>query len=441
MQHQFNTTPNILGSLVGGFKDGYNVANTIRQNQQSQQFQLEDREVAKQQLARQNQFQTEDRAAQQQQLLAQQQTAQLGAQQKLLKQQQAGQPSAKDNLASRKFESDEAQQKFENKLLTDQRDNDQLTSIALGAAEIKDPVQMRTYLKSKVTGNSERTNQMVVEASTMPDAEMMATVLDQAKSGQANSDRADQMFMANKLSTKGKRAVEGGLTVGSDEFKAFMLEDQGGIRIDNRRQIETAEEKAFGKAGADQFAEIASEAEGSQNQLALIDSMRNIDVKTGMLEGAKAKLGAFAEALGINQSFVDVGSVEAFEATTTKMVNESLRLNKGVQTEGDAQRARKEMAAIEGSEKGNTFKLNIMESVARRKIEQDQFIRQARVGGMKAEPALGAWRDYINDNPSMSRSLKKNGMPVFFYQFEQFVKGKNPDATRDEILSNWKGQQ
>lgn len=432
-QHQFNTTPNILGSLVGGFKDGYNIANTIRQNQSKEQFQLEDREIAGQQRQAQNQFNQQELD-----------TRQLVAEQKMLKQEQASQPppiTPKQKLAELKFKSAEDQQMFENNIITEQQDNAELTSIALTAARIRDPIKVREFLKGQMASGSDRVNQLVTEATLKPDAEMMADVMQQARSGQSNSDRADQIFNSAPVSKRTQELIDAKVMPGTPEFREAILKGTRGINIDNRRSYETAEEKAFSKAAADQFAEIATGADSSQNQLALIDSMRNIDVKTGMFESAKATLGSFAEALGIDQSFVDVGSIEAFEATTTKMVNESLRLNKGVQTEGDAQRSRKEMATVEGSEKGNTFKLNIMESVARRKIEQDRFIRSKRSEGMKAEAALGAWRDYISDTPSISKSRRKNGMPVFFYQFEQFVKSKNPDATRDEIIQDWKGQQ
>jgi hypothetical protein len=127
-----------------------------------------------------------------------------------------------------------------------------------------------------------------------------------------------------------------------------------------------------------------------------------------MIKDGKLNLSTFGnmknQALNyMGQSNRDSRNLASFQATLEKMRNDSLRLNKGVQTEGDAQRAWNELIANINDEPLVAQRLNEIQQINERAAN----IRRANIdlvysnfgatppttdsGGTQADPSNGGW--------------------------------------------------
>lgn len=113
-------------------------------------------------------------------------------------------------------------------------------------------------------------------------------------------------------------------------------------------------------------------------------------------EPAKLNLGALRNAYNQSRNFLGSSTPESqayaeLERNVTRIVNESLRLNKGVQTEGDAQRAAKELQAAFAKNDNATMQkaLEELEQINVRGAENKAKIIDNRRTSQRIEPLFG----------------------------------------------------
>ena len=112
----------------------------------------------------------------------------------------------------------------------------------------------------------------------------------------------------------------------------------------------------------------------------------DLGVVKQQLDSGKLKLGAVSNAVGIGLNKVGMSTensrnLATFKSTLEKLRNDSLRLNKGVQTDGDAQRAWNELFANINDTGVVQQRLAEIENINRRAVE----LRKLNLDTMRAE--------------------------------------------------------
>lgn len=162
----------------------------------------------------------------------------------------------------------------------------------------------------------------------------------------------------------------------------------------------------------------------------------------GQIEGGRLNLGAFANLWnksmnGLGMSTEESRNLQSFEATLEKLRNDSLRLNKGVQTDGDAQRAWNELLANINdpgvvmqrlkeiqkiNERALMLRMNMNDqmrvSYGLQPLDYDPYLSQPSAiagpaqagGGATVDPALlQELRRRAQNNPALQQKLSEMG--------------------------------
>ena len=211
-------------------------------------------------------------------------------------------------------------------------------------------------------------------------------------------------------------------------------------------------DKAFQRAlGANQAArmgKITEEADAAIDSNQELSVLESLDVNSGMLEPAKQGLASFATAFGVDASgLANISKGEAFNGVANRIVLSVKATQKGPQTDRDEATIRKTVANLGNSKAGNQFIMDSARALNNRRMERkefyDNFVEQneGKFRDSSGKNADSAWSEFKRNTPMISSNLRTpEGLPVFFYKFEQDVRGANPDATRQEILEFWKQQ-
>jgi hypothetical protein len=206
---------------------------------------------------------------------------------------------------------------------------------------------------------------------------------------------------------------------------------------------ETEDQKQRAKRGADRYDEALKKGDAAAETIYTIGVMRNIDFKTGDFEETKFKVGSILKKFGVDlpPGFADIEKGQALRSMSEQMVNKILMAATGVQTEGDANRARKVVASLGDTPGAFEFKLNLMEGIALRERAKADFLRERVVRQrMSTEEADLEWREWMKETPQMSDSLEneETGLPLLYHEFVRNAKQDAPDLTPDEINKQWR---
>ena len=129
------------------------------------------------------------------------------------------------------------------------------------------------------------------------------------------------------------------------------------------------------------------------------------NLKSGPLQGKIDMANQFLHRVGFSGNLIganDVRDADALKYLINKNVLNVLLQQKGVQTEGDADRAKKTFANLENSPEGNNWMAEYMLRIATRGKEKDMFmIDQMRKNGGDRYAAMRAWEKYSKTLPSV----------------------------------------
>jgi hypothetical protein len=335
----------------------------------------------------------------------------------------------------------------------DQRENDVLTKTALNALTINDPLQRRLYLERRREQfiKDGRDTKNIDGALAQDDAELEQTLTMQARDGAELSDLFKQQFPDAPTPTSLQKNLESaGLVPGSEEFKAAVLagtvSPSTTVTVGDGEQA-FSKEMAKGQAKSVMLVNEQSDAAVDANQS--LSVLENIDIETGALEPAKLALASFATAFGIDGSKIaNVAGGEAFNAEAQRIVLSIKATQKGPQTDKDEITIRKTVAALGNSKQGNQFIIDSARALNNRRIGRkdfyDQFL-QSTGGKFKNSDGVNAdaaWSKFKRETPMISANQRTpEGLPVFFYKFDEAVRSANPDATRGQILEAWRARE
>lgn len=252
-----------------------------------------------------------------------------------------------------------------------------------------------------------------------------------------------QLSARDSRTSAAKNAIEAGLTRGTPEYQEFIRDQvtKAGTVVNLQGQ-EKSFQKELGKKQAIKFQEISDEGDSAQAALEAVDRMVALDPRTGALEEFKVNTARVAKAFGledISSAIADVPTAEAFRAESQKAVNAILLEAKGVQTEGDAQRALKTVANLGNDPRSNTFISNALKGTSLRQIQRKEFFESQLEEGDSFNEMSRAWSKKINNFPNLSSRLKtQDGLPMFFHQFVTHARGKDPNITDSQVESAWR---
>lgn len=262
---------------------------------------------------------------------------------------------------------------------------------------------------------------------------------------------AGELQKQNTPSNAAKMAQEAGYVPGTPEYQEFIrqqaLKPQSQVNVNSKN--DSAQAKGFGEAQARRYEDISKKADNAAVILGQADTLLAINPKTGALEPSKAKIANLLSSAGFGDLAKKVANgseADAVKAISTALTIGKLKENVGVQTDFDFKKAEETIAALGDTPEGFQFKVATLKAIAQRQIEQRDFIdkvvaeQQDQGGSPDLAAAMKQWRDHIKDIPNISQTLKKDGLPVYYWQAKQAALDKYPDITDEEFNEQWKQQ-
>jgi hypothetical protein len=159
-------------------------------------------------------------------------------------------------------------------------------------------------------------------------------------------------------------------------------------------------------------------ANASLQQFDALDALLDQGMKTGKLEEYKNDFAGFLEAMGASPELVttfglnDPAMVAAFNSLQMTNIMNVLARQKGVQTEGDAERASKTWANIGNTEEGNRWVNQYHRNIAERSKERAYFLEnELRRNGSRIGDAEKAWEKHAKTLGSVVPPMPKRATP------------------------------
>lgn len=182
--------------------------------------------------------------------------------------------------------------------------------------------------------------------------------------------------------------------------------------------VDPAFREEYQKKRAGKAADFADEQEkeiGIQNDVitnadAFNNLLLNEGLKTGVGQDVLDTTARWLERLGVDTSFLSganrPATADALRQQVQTNVMNVLAAQKGVQTEGDAQRARETWVRLQNTPEGNLWINQYMRNIAQRKMDRANFLldEMERNGG-NVRAAQKAWQKHAKDLPSVAPEI------------------------------------
>lgn len=158
---------------------------------------------------------------------------------------------------------------------------------------------------------------------------------------------------------------------------------------------------------ADFYDSLISDVSAKNDMITNVETLKSLlpNLKSGPLQGKIDLANQFLHKIGFSGNLIganDVRDADALNYLINKNVFNVLLEQKGVQTEGDSERAKQTYARLESSPEGNDWMANYMFNIATRGKEKDLFLLdQMRKNGGDRFAAMQAWEKYSKTLPSV----------------------------------------
>lgn len=169
---------------------------------------------------------------------------------------------------------------------------------------------------------------------------------------------------------------------------------------------------------ADFYDSLISDVSAKNDMITNVETLKSLlpNLKSGPLQDKIDLVNQFLHKIGFSGNFIganDVRDADALNYLVNKNVFNVLLEQKGVQTEGDADRAKKTFASLGNSPAGNDWMANYMLNIATRWKEKDLFLLdQMRKNGGDRFAAMQAWEKYSKTLPSVVPPAPANANPA-----------------------------
>lgn len=199
------------------------------------------------------------------------------------------------------------------------------------------------------------------------------------------------------------------------QWHAYKLAvaNAGSTRINNNmgRGFESSFSKNEGERASKYLGQLEDDYIAAGKKIADYDALDRLfadGLKTGVTEDFKNNVAKGMMALGFTQDdlkalgFQNVASVEGFKSLQARATMNALLDQKGVQTEGDSQRAAQTWAKIGNTTEGNKWINRYARNLANRERERAKFLRsEMRKNGNDIMAADEAWEAHLKTLPSV----------------------------------------
>lgn len=224
-------------------------------------------------------------------------------------------------------------------------------------------------------------------------------------------------------------------------YPGTFAEYQTSLRAAGRDNIalnmppqEREEAKKIGEGIGSRYNTLQDQAESAAAQIDTVRQVRAIEAPTGKFAAAREFLGGTLRELGYKGDLAkEATDLQKLNGIAANYVLGKQIEQKGVQTEGDAQRMKETFANIKNTPEGNEFILRAVEAQSQRTIDKAEFVREWRNEKKTAEGAESAWRKFIRETPMVYKD--KSGQVRFYNEFAEWARAKGvPD---NKILTEW----
>jgi len=211
------------------------------------------------------------------------------------------------------------------------------------------------------------------------------------------------------------------------------------IRYKDKPEEARAKEFATGteKSAIDFYEkEIRPAAQSADSMLQTVGMIRQIPRTQDAFAPYREKLGSAFNALGLDGKMAtEAENLQQLRPLLAKLANDRLLAAKGVQTEGDAQRAYNEFLKITDTQKAADFMYAWTEELANRAKFKDTVYRDAANTEKTMQKGADYWgmTDYAKTAPV---ALIGNRPWAFTDWRNKFLK-MNPDATLPDAITEW----
>lgn len=207
----------------------------------------------------------------------------------------------------------------------------------------------------------------------------------------------------------------------------------------------TQEQKALGNSRVARFEKLQEAADNSIDQDEQLAQMESINISTGFGQEARASLAGVINSIagpGVGDSFLNTSAtlMQSFRAVSKRLQATELNKAKGPQTEGDAKRIMDTIANMGNEPDANKFLVQSLRATNARKIEQARFYESVLEAEGTLKNADRKWTAFKRKTPMLSDAVrdKATGFPMFYKDFAQKAKERNPDATQEQIINAWR---
>lgn len=213
----------------------------------------------------------------------------------------------------------------------------------------------------------------------------------------------------------------------------------GGMQFKDKAQ--DAARKANAEAASKYFSEVVMPGADSGTSIVnAVQELKAIGPNPGLLAPLKKHIGRGLEAFGFNAGIVDEAiRTGNAEMVLQRMANAVLMAAKGVQTEGDAQRAFQQAAMITDPKESWDYKLRAMQAAAERLRYRQQLYREhSQVNRGNFDGAEAAFYRFETDVPFVKELPTRTGQTRAVF-FNEFLDARmNQGVSRAEAMKEWK---
>lgn len=193
----------------------------------------------------------------------------------------------------------------------------------------------------------------------------------------------------------------------------LAVANAGSTRINNNMGsgFESSFSKKEGERASKYLGQLEDEYLAAGKKIADYDALDRLfanGLKTGATEDFKNEAAKLMMALGFTQKdldalgFQNVANVEGFKTLQARATMNALLDQKGVQTEGDSQRASLTWASIGNTSVGNKWINQYARNLANRERDRAKFLRsEMRKNGNDIMAAEDAWEAHLKTLPSV----------------------------------------
>lgn len=218
------------------------------------------------------------------------------------------------------------------------------------------------------------------------------------------------------------------------QIPKIKSDDSGAIVPKTVQKSRENDEIAAGKYYSEEFLPAVESAQGLAESSKQLLAM---DLPTGKLANVKELLGSVAEAFHIDSSIVDAAEkLQSARPILKRMQNEVMLAAKGVQTEGDAQRAIDQFIKLEDTPNAAKEIARIatatgyMADLANRYSQQYIKENSDQMRGMRS-----TWRSYRTQNLPLFKINPKTKKPIYLNEWVKAVQDKG--GSEAEALRDW----